>query len=395
MRRYTFVAGALAVLCAFGTWAGGSEQEAVLTGTAAHCEKVSGMEVRSASTAFSPAGEEASTWTALDRMEFGPMKGGPIDRFYTEIGLFQDFREMDLTTKEVHTVKKTKKTINAFDGKNSASFDAWVKEDSSLDSMSGRLLADGQSIFPYGGTWVEAVMPIGSYPLEWLLDGAEVSGPIDWKGRKVYVIGCSYGPKAKELGKKNFTFYVDPERDFAKCYSELRDPDGKIVETIEMSDFTEIDGLWLPSSYQVRHWWEGIEKPSLTKTTLEYIRVNPQFEPADFHIKWPRGTYIFDETIGVEYYAMGGSSAASTQAAQLEELLAEVADSEEEIPPESPREEPSADTARREVHDQPQPGGGFLSQRGVLVLLFGICLLLGAVTVLALVWTRRRRRRKT
>jgi hypothetical protein len=156
----------------------------------------------------------------------------------------------------------------------------------------------GESII---GDWMNAVFPAPGSGLEYLLQESDIYGPVEWNGRRVYVIDAFCGKRDAADKKRNATFYVDPQRDFAMCYYEWRrNDDGRKVRTIEIPDFVCKDGLWLPAGAQFNEYWISDEPPK-TECRMEYLRVNPTFSDDDFRIHWPPGTYVQDKIVGVNY----------------------------------------------------------------------------------------------
>jgi len=123
-------------------------------------------------------------------------------------------------------------------------------------------------------------------------DGSAIVGYVDRKGVK-------------------HEWSCDPKLRYAPVSYRRWAREGQLNHEMRMEDFEEIDGVMLPNKMNLRTInWENDTKHVVIEAKIEVIeyRLNdPENTPERYKIKWPLGTRIRDQILGMTY-TVGGSS---------------------------------------------------------------------------------------
>ena len=279
-----------------------STSQAILAGVRAHYAKICSCAIVSRFKA-TQAGKIVKTGAQTSRLDMRNGQPGIPARYYFD------------RVSEEGTFKERK--VVAFNGELQKTMAAHLE----LEQIAYMgTVRNGPS--PEQDAWQNAVFPAWWWPLETVLADAEVSGPEEHNGRKVYAISAYCGPPDSSVREKNVRFLVDPERDFALTFSQWMRPDGTPSETVEVSDFVENDGTWWPTACE--KWVYYSKTPTKIEDKIEYGAFNPVFSAEDFDIVWPPGTFVRDYVNALEFEVPSVRENLQAREAVLDELLAAV-----------------------------------------------------------------------
>jgi hypothetical protein len=240
------------------------EQQAVLDAHKAHCAKVQSIEFK-ASEKKIRNGQTIELYDYSAKCEALPDRLGHLGRFY-----------IDTLRDSANTGKRVKR-IEAFDGKTLRTLGTTIQGSENLSP--GGIIRSAPARLD-GQLWMSSFYALENWSYDWLFDGANVTGPMDWNGREVYVVSAFYGSRDAVEKKHNFNLYLDPTHDFAKCYSERFGADGTKAYSIEVREFVREGDIWLPALTEYNAVFA--DGPLTTISRFEYLRVNPQFSEDDF-----------------------------------------------------------------------------------------------------------------
>jgi len=295
----SLTAGGASLRTAFAAELPREVQEAVLTAIRAHYERVRTIEFTDETTGTSedPAAIPGNA-RAHVKLEFRvDHPDRRLLRFYSDV-ISDEPETVRDEAGNTFVVESGQRWITAYDGSAAQRLRAYLEKDRyRKGQVFGYIEGEPPGI---GDSWAWVLLPAGPGFMANMLSDASVSGPVEWRGREVYVVDACYG--FDPARRRNHTFYVDPQKDYAFCFAETRTYGGDLSTRMIINAFTEVDGIWLPAHYEQHSYYSAYI--STIEGTLEYASVNAAMHESDFRFEWPPGTYIRDKITGVEYRLM-------------------------------------------------------------------------------------------
>jgi hypothetical protein len=106
-------------------------------------------------------------------------------------------------------------------------------------------------------------------------------------------------------------FVLSPKLGYAPVFFVAYDPEGRVAEQIDMSEFKDIDGLMLPCkikgiNFTYNNEGQQHQTRAVSINVKSYSLDDPNNVPEKYKIQWPENTIVYDARVGITFMVVGG-----------------------------------------------------------------------------------------